>query len=82
MYHIMESITNNISTFILGTLNEPYKVTSKYGHEIFARSLDTMPDPNMHPDKFLTKSGPWVKGYVSLSTTPPIDDSVLVILGH
>ena len=31
--------------------------------------------------KFLSKSGPWIKGYVSLSPNP-VDDDVLVILGH
>ena len=77
----MDELITNFTTFLLGTLNEPNKTKTIYGHEIFARSLDTKPDTNTHPDKFLSKSGPWIKGYVSLSPNP-VDDDVLVILGH
>ena len=77
----MDELITNFTTFLLGTLNEPNKTKTIYGHEIFARSLDTKPDTNIDPDKFLSKSGPWIKGYVSLSPNP-VDDDVLVILGH
>ena len=82
MYQVMDDLINNFSTFLLGTVNEPYKVVSKYEHNIYSRSLDTKPDQYMHPGKFLSKSGIWIKGHVSLSSVSPLDDSVLVILGH
>ena len=52
MYQVMDDLINNFSTFLLGTVNEPYKVVSKYEHNIYSRSLDTKPDQYTHPQNF------------------------------
>ena len=77
----MDDLINNFSTFLLGTVNEPYKVSIKYEHNIYSRSLDTKPDPICRSNFFQNRVYGF-KGHVSLSSVSSLDDSVLVILGH